>query len=179
MTTKTKDENIKPKVIALLESGYHERDIVELMKVKAPTIKKIKKEWDEKQNNQHIANLAAKNEVAVLSGESVLQDTIEVLKLPEEMKQELMDQVDDLTEGLKGLSILNSTLQVAAIKLTQTIIKAANVEATAAEVLQLSGALAKLNDTFFNPNNTNINILNQEGGETNVNGGAFSQYMKD
>lgn len=175
MTTKT-----EVKVIALLESGYHEKEIIELLKIKAPVIKKIKAEWEGVQNSQYIADLASKNEVAVLAGESILEDTIKVLKIPEELKEELMDQVTELTEGLKGLSILNSTLQVAAIKLTQTIINKANIDTTPQEILQLSGALAKLNDTFFNPNTTNINMLNQPGSETNItSNGAFSKFMKD
>ncbi len=170
----------KAKVLGLLEAGYHEKEIIELLKIKAPAIKKIKAEWDSLQNNQHIADLAAKNEVAVLAGENILADTIKILKLPDELKAELMEQVDELTEGLKGLSILNSTLQVAAIKLTQTIISQASMSNTGPEIYSLASALAKINDTFFNPNNTNINILNREGGETNINSeSAFSKYMKD
>lgn len=169
------------KILGLLEAGYNEKEIVELLKIKAPIIKKIKANWDSMENDQHIANLAARNEVAVLAGGSILEDTIKILKLPEELEKELMASVNELTEGLKGLSILNSTLQVAAIKLTQTIITQASMHTTTPqEVLQLSSALAKLNDTFFNPNNTSINILNKEGGETRINGtNAFSQYMKD
>ena len=170
----------KAKILGLLEAGYHEREIIEALKIKAPAIKKVKAEWDGLQNSQHIADLAAKNEVAILAGGSILEDTLKILKIPEDLKNELMDQVTELTEGLKGLSILNSTLQVAAIKLTQTIISQSNMNTTAPEILALSSALAKLNDTFFNPNNTNINILNRDGGETNVNGvSAFSQYMRD
>ncbi len=169
----------KTKILALLEAGYHEKEIIQELKIKAPAIKKIQKEWDEKQNSQHIADLAAKNEVALLADSSILTDSIQCLILSDKEKELLMDQVTDLTEGLKGLSILSSTLQVAAIKITQGIINGLKTDTTPQEIYQLSNALAKLNDTFFNPNNTSINILNQDGGETNVHGGAFSKYMKD
>lgn len=169
----------KIKIIAMLEAGYNDKELVRELKVSAPIIKRYKKEWDEKKNSQHIADLAAKNEVAVLAEQSILSDSIDILALSKKDRETLLEQVTDLTEGLKGLSILNSVIQVAAIKVTQGIINGVNIRTTAAELLQLSSALAKMNDTFFNPNNTNINILNQDGGNTQVNGAPFSQYMKD
>lgn len=165
-------EETKLAIMGKLHAGVAPRALVEEFKVPYPTVLKFKHELKDATAQGQLHTLINVDEIIV---ESVAHQVAEELTAlsPEEAK-EIKAAVGEVTEGAKGLNVLNTSLQTTALKVAGKLNE--KVDERNLELKELNlvvDSLTKLQTAFFNKG-TQVNIQNNVGEQTT----RFKAMMK-
>lgn len=164
-------------IAGLFDQGYTNKEIVQKTGIAAPTIIKYKKEYDEDQEAQDIADIIQYEESEQIRHTVDTEEVIENLEISEVAKDNLMQTLEDATEEVKGLMILNVTLQSAAIQIANKAAGLTNrYDVGSKDLERIAKTVCMLQEAFFNPNKTQVNILNQN---MQNNDSDFSNFLRD
>jgi plasmid maintenance system antidote protein VapI len=158
-------EEVKYKVITLLQQhDLTARMISEELDISYSAVLRLEKQYNEAKMNGTVNKL-------INIDEAVLITAADALGLESELAGEL-------TKGLVGLERLATEFQATALQInTKARSLIMSVEHTS-ELVEITDMLCKLNTSFVNSNQTQVNVQNNFGGEQNA-PSRYSQYLSD
>jgi len=152
-------EEEKYKALSLLNDGKEPRNVATELKIPVTTIIRWNKELKEEIANGGISKIIDLDQVLIG----------EVLTKIVDEEPILTDAANELTASLSSLERLSEELHTTAMVINSRTKSMVHRAETAAELIMLAEVVCEIQKSFFNTNSTNINIQNNNGGESRYN----------
>lgn len=159
-------KHVKPQILAKLANEITPEDIAKELNVGLSSVLRVKVEFDDAVRSGTINKLLDMDDLALSEISSQLVTT-----------KEIGEAVQGVVEDIKPLQRLQTDLIDTATVLNNRLRVKITTLDTIEEMRTASVILADLQKSFFNDAQTQINIQNNYGGESN--GTAYGEFLND
>ena len=160
---------IKYKAIVRLHEGAEPKLIAEELNIPYSRVLKYRSELKEAEVSGSLNSLLQMDEAAVdLMANELVRD------LPIELQPQAKAITDGVTNGIKGLDSLSGEFQRTAMHINNRIRTLSMSIEHVSELTDLTKALCELQNAFFNKQGVQVNIQNNNGGDS-----AYSEFLSD
>jgi len=162
-------EATKYKALVRLHEGAEPKVIAEELDIPYSRVLKYRGELKEAEVSGNLNSLLHMDEAAVeLMANELVRD------LPVELQPQAKAITDGVTNGIKGLDSLSGEFQRTAMHINNRIRTLSMSIEHVSELTDLTKALCELQNAFFNKQGVQVNIQNNNGGDS-----AYSEFLSD
>jgi len=166
----SEDMEVKITAFGKFKAGLTAREVSEELDVPYSKALKWKNQLREAENNGEVSSLVDVDELLIHRiAEDTKQDLVALGADVDVVEGELETTIDKID----SYKLLSDKMNTTAIKLVDKISGMASLSLEAKELNLLVESLAKLQEAFFNKQQTNINILNQTSEVSNTSVSKF------
>lgn len=164
--TELEDESVKLEVLAKLKEGTKPQVLVQDFGISYSRVLKWRRELKEAEETGTVNKLLQIDKIVLQRVADEVEKEIQQLNIVEdepineEIAVEIEGEVEKAVDSIKGLQLLDTSLQQAAILIIDKIKEKTIFVEETKDLYTLTEALAKLQNAFFNKPQTNVNILN-------------------